>query len=206
MAGEFSLDRKPGLRAIRKIGRLVSTAGDATGVADGIRPSLLRSASLDGILNSKCPAESVRVANRLSVEQTSARPTGSWVTLLRTVPRMVLPSVSGVALLFADKGPASPPQQRRTTHNESALSGRRAGIYFEPQGNYSNTPEPLRNGKPYLEVTAALGREWPSPRPASAGHLSRAGGRGEGGEGRCLNPRLAPWATLSRSFRAELRS
>ena len=30
--------------------------------------------------------------------------------------------------------------------------------------------------------------------------LSRPGGRGEGGEGRCLNPGLTPWAMLSRSF------
>ena len=55
-------------------------------------------------------------------------------------------------------------------------------------------------GRNILAQGAALGFGALTP-PSTP--LSRPGGRGEGGEGRCLNPGLAPWAMLCRSFGAE---
>jgi hypothetical protein len=72
-------------------------------------------------------------------------------------------------------------------------------------------PEPTLRLVPYQSREAA---EYLSPgRPAlgwmaltpPSTPLSRSSGRGEGGEGRCLNPRLrVPWAKLCRSSGAEL--
>lgn len=82
-------DRKPGLRAISEIGRVE---------AGGIRPlagwgeievsSVAECAS--GKVNSKRPSLLVKAAKWLLSEVTRARAIGSWVTLLRTMPRMVL--------------------------------------------------------------------------------------------------------------------
>ena len=85
--------RNPGFRAISVSGRL--GAGYETGPppALGSPPPV---AEEGGNVNSKCPSLSVKVAKRLSGENTSARSIGSCVRLFTTVPRMLSVSAFSV--------------------------------------------------------------------------------------------------------------
>jgi hypothetical protein len=89
------------------------------------------SASASANTNSKWPRSSVKVAKRLSGENTSARAIGSWVSLFRTVPRMVLLSCWTIPLVCAHSGSIAAQLQRKTVPSERTLNGRGPNIHFE---------------------------------------------------------------------------
>src|SRR5437660_10768693 len=99
-------------------------------------------------VNSKCPGPSVIAANRLSAEDTSARATGSCVTLFTTIPRIVFFCWFSDAPSWAEvcvppsmiKSSMEPPRTRRVACETHARL--RVQILLSPR-QYTKWREPV---------------------------------------------------------------